>query len=327
MHLIKLKRVLGVAVLSALAALVLPAAASAASITATTLAATNVTAKAATLNAQVYTGNGTPGDQIVYGFEYGTTTAYGSETEGELSEVGGGYIYPSQTIEGLKPSTTYHFRVLVVGEGKFTYGQDRQFTTAAPGPVGVYLTGKASESPAEQPRIAAEKFPVALSGSQSAENPVVLTVNNRTVKCGGTSFQSELTASTSSLPLSAQYESCTGFGLPTTVNMNSCRYQLNVSNAGPPYGGTWGVSCGKEGDAIEINVNGGTCTLTIAGQSGAGEVALANTGEGQERRVALTLQVKGLKVTVKGSIQSCGTNGLRENTNLTGWVSLKGVEA
>jgi Bacterial Ig-like domain len=72
-------------------------------------------------------------------FEYGTTLAYGESIEcGFVSEISA--FPPSDTaavpvfarIYGLSPSTTYHFRIVAVGEGGTAVGGDETFTTVAP---------------------------------------------------------------------------------------------------------------------------------------------------------------------------------------------------
>jgi hypothetical protein len=73
-------------------------------------------------------------------FEFGATTAYDRTIEcGFVGETMS--AFPPDTtaavpvfvrIFGLAPSTTYHFRIAVVGEGGTAYGDDASFTTQAP---------------------------------------------------------------------------------------------------------------------------------------------------------------------------------------------------
>ena len=72
-------------------------------------------------------------------FEYGTSIAYGESIEcGFVSGIGG--FPPAATaavpvfvrIFGLTPSTTYHYRIVAVGEGGTSYGADATFTTLPP---------------------------------------------------------------------------------------------------------------------------------------------------------------------------------------------------
>jgi hypothetical protein len=64
-----------------------------------------------------------------YRFQYGPTTAYGSETPAvDLgSEI---TVQPvAATLAGLNPGTTYHFRLVATNEAGMGYGHDQTFTT------------------------------------------------------------------------------------------------------------------------------------------------------------------------------------------------------
>jgi predicted lipoprotein with Yx(FWY)xxD motif len=53
-----------------------------------------------------------------YRFEYGTTTAYGTSVPVPDADIGSAneFINVQQTISGLQPNTTYHFRIVAVNE-------------------------------------------------------------------------------------------------------------------------------------------------------------------------------------------------------------------
>jgi hypothetical protein len=63
--------------------------------------------------------------------QYGTTTAYGSQTVLDTTKV----TSHSQTLSGLAPSTLYHFRVRSSNAGGLTTSTDFTFTTAAAPPA------------------------------------------------------------------------------------------------------------------------------------------------------------------------------------------------
>jgi hypothetical protein len=71
-------------------------------------------------------------------FEYGTTTSYGAEAECALSSGGAFTPYGTSAVPvfarvfDLSPSTTYHFRIVAVGEGGTATGSDQTFSTRAP---------------------------------------------------------------------------------------------------------------------------------------------------------------------------------------------------
>ena len=101
--------------------------------TATTSPASAVGLTSATLNGSVNPNS----DSTTYRFEYGTTTAYGTQTP--VAPVGSdaGDHAVAHAIAGLAPNTTYHYRVVATNAfGFVTRGADVAFTTpAAPAPA------------------------------------------------------------------------------------------------------------------------------------------------------------------------------------------------
>ena len=75
--------------------------------TPTTLPATHITAKTATLNATIPTGN----LQTSWEFQYGLTTGYGKVTKVTVIPSGKGTQVVHAEINKLTPNTTYHFRI------------------------------------------------------------------------------------------------------------------------------------------------------------------------------------------------------------------------
>jgi hypothetical protein len=98
---------------------------------ATTNAATSVTAEAATLNATVNDN----GDAVAVSFDYGTTSAYGSNvgaTTGGTVPQGAGNTAASVSLSGLICGSTYHYRVrasYAAGTSIQVKGADQSFTT------------------------------------------------------------------------------------------------------------------------------------------------------------------------------------------------------
>jgi DNA-binding beta-propeller fold protein YncE len=92
-----------------------------------------LSAEVTTSEAKLGAGVNPGGEPTTYRFEYGTTTAYGNSTpspEGSVGENFGGHTVWAAA-GGLKPGTTYHYRVVasngLAPEG--VYGEDRTFTT------------------------------------------------------------------------------------------------------------------------------------------------------------------------------------------------------
>jgi hypothetical protein len=92
--------------------------------------ATGIQTTAATLNGRLNSLSGS--ESVEVSFEWGTTTDYGNETTPELRAESGDI---SASLSGLKPDTTYHYRLKVVGREGAKYGPDRQFTTGPAPPV------------------------------------------------------------------------------------------------------------------------------------------------------------------------------------------------
>ena len=104
--------------------------------------ATQVTATGATLNGAVATG----GRTTYYSFQWGTTTAYGHTTPIGTIPAGKGTVAVFALIKGLRPYTTYHFRLASQQQGSTSrpyysiyninaYGQDLTFKTRRIGNV------------------------------------------------------------------------------------------------------------------------------------------------------------------------------------------------
>lgn len=90
---------------------------------------TEVGISTATLNAEV-----NPfGSETTYHFEYGTTTSYGTSApvpDGALPAEDT-ELQVDQSLTGLLPETTYHYRIVAVNSSGTAPGPDRAFTTAA----------------------------------------------------------------------------------------------------------------------------------------------------------------------------------------------------
>ena len=102
---------------------------------ATTEPATKVTSTTATLNGTVVPNQ----SGTTYYFQYGPTTAYGTQTPTQPVN-GMGAKSVSADVTGLSPSTTYHYRLVAVNSAGTTFGADATFTTTASDPDGRRVT-------------------------------------------------------------------------------------------------------------------------------------------------------------------------------------------
>ena len=107
-----------------------------------TQAASSVKGAEATINASVNPRCAA----TTYQVEYGTTTSYGSKVPTSPKSIGSGTaeVAVAQTLEGLSPATTYHYRVVATNGEGITKGEDKTFGTVA-APV---LTSTNPPSPA-----------------------------------------------------------------------------------------------------------------------------------------------------------------------------------
>ncbi len=84
-----------------------------------------------------------------YYFQYGTTTAYGSNTPSTDAGAGTADVPVSANLTGLTSATTYHYRVVAVNSaGTTTLGADQTFTTTTPPAVTTGNVSQASRSSA-----------------------------------------------------------------------------------------------------------------------------------------------------------------------------------
>ncbi len=107
-----------------------------------------------------------------YVFQYGTTHSYGTQTPLAPAGSGSGSITVSQTLTGLKPLSTYHYRILATSPAGATAGNDRTFATG-PVPLSLAIAG------VPNPVVFGSPFLVegTLSGTGAANHAVELQAN------------------------------------------------------------------------------------------------------------------------------------------------------
>jgi hypothetical protein len=113
----------------------------------------------------------TQGLQTQYEFDLGADTSYGSRIFGNAGVELGAQTF-TVSVEGLQPSTTYHYRIVATNIFGTVYGADRTFTTAAvpsaaltapaapvlvPAPAAVAPTITSSAKPKPKPKPKAKK--------------------------------------------------------------------------------------------------------------------------------------------------------------------------
>jgi len=107
-----------------------------------------------------------------YVFQYGTTRSYGAQTPLAPAGSGDSSITVSQTLTGLQPLSTYHYRILATSPAGATAGNDRTFATG-PVPLSLAIAGTPN------PVVFGSPFLVegTLSGTGAANHEVALQAN------------------------------------------------------------------------------------------------------------------------------------------------------
>src|SRR2546423_3694649 len=129
--------------------------------------ASNVTPTSAELHGRV----NPHGRATSFSFQYGTTRQYGGQTPLASAGAGTTSVPVAQAVVGLRPDTTYHYRLVAVGAGTTT-GSDHTFKTPK---IPLSLTVR----PTRNPVVYGNAFILAgtLSGSNNAGSRLLLKVN------------------------------------------------------------------------------------------------------------------------------------------------------
>ena len=112
------------------------------------------------------------GEQTNYVFQYGTTRGYGLQTPLAPAGAGSGGVHVHQTISGLAPLTSYHYRILASNGSGVQAGTDGTFKTAAV-PLSLSIAG------APNPVTFGEAFFIdgTLSGTGAGDHAIELQAN------------------------------------------------------------------------------------------------------------------------------------------------------
>jgi hypothetical protein len=116
-------------------------------------------------------------------FEYGLTTAYGSQTTAFSAGSGTSEVMVSASLAGLAAGTAYHFRLVAISSAGTTAGPDHTFTTTS-----IPLSFQLVSPPGSMPANAPFTIQGTLSGSGSVGREVELQVNPYPYASGLTRF-------------------------------------------------------------------------------------------------------------------------------------------
>ena len=156
------------------------------------------------------------GQATNYYFQYGKTSGYGAQTP--LAPAGNGTISlrMTQSVSGLEPATTYHFRFVATSSAGTAVSPDHTFTTPKV-PLSLQIAGVPNPVPFGEPFLVEGS----LTGTGSANHAIVLQANPFPYTAGfKTVGNAELTNSTG------------GFSFPVVGLLENT--QLRVQTVGAP---------------------------------------------------------------------------------------------
>jgi hypothetical protein len=266
-----------------------------------TSSAISVQAQEATLHGFI----NTEGRAAIYGYEYGTTTAYGNETGiTEVPAGSTGWLEANTVVKGLKPQTTYHFRLIGVNDDGVALGEDRTFTTLPP------------------PTFQADQYPAWLTFEQASFAPLVLTIEGGLkMTCNSITGVGALSEAQSTLTVTPSLSECVAFGLSAKVKANGCSY---ITHAGETYNGpsVMDITC-PSGSSLQIQA--GTCEVTIPAQAALSTVT-SNNFSGD---VYSEFNLSGVKYNkVKdGFLCPLGGTGEKEDGKYVGTASVSAINS
>jgi hypothetical protein len=127
-----------------------------------------VTSNSATLQASLNPN----GLDTTYRVEYGTSASYGASAPAGERDVGSGLtgVSVSVPVQGLQPSTTYHYRFVATNAVKAADGPDRTFTTQGPGGTLALPDGRAWELVSPAQKLGAQVIPESNALIQASED-------------------------------------------------------------------------------------------------------------------------------------------------------------
>jgi hypothetical protein len=112
------------------------------------------------------------GVDTTYYFQYGTSAAYGGQTEVASAGASTHTVGVSRAITGLEPVTLYHYRLIALSAAGTSVGKDRTFTTTK-APLSLAILG----APNPAPYGGTATIEGTLSGTGNASREVILQSN------------------------------------------------------------------------------------------------------------------------------------------------------
>jgi hypothetical protein len=209
----------------------------------TTAAASAVASTAATANGVIPPS----GTQVAYEFQYGTTTSYGQSTVPLVLPANPASENVSARIGGLKPRTTYHYRLVIsisasqaTASGTLLYpvaysGSDATFKTLAPGRLSLTSTRLAVRKTSATVRLRCASS-AGCNGTLTLSRTIVISGKSSPVNLGTASFSLPAQAGrTVTVPLNnlatTALSTATAHQLPATLTAKTTTLQRGFKRA------------------------------------------------------------------------------------------------
>ncbi|HEY2440675.1 MAG TPA: hypothetical protein VGI07_10610 [Solirubrobacteraceae bacterium] len=219
------------------------------------------------------------GNDTTYWWQYGTTNTYGEQTAPTDIGAGSTPVAVSDTLPGLSPTTTYHYRLVASNSAGTTYGYDYMFTTPAAGAAPMQAgagTSQGGGALAEGQLVSPESFTTTASSSPTAPVTTSPTAPVTTSPSAPVTTSSTGPASTSPpAPVSAPHVSTPPVPVPVIVAAPGL-------SGGSRVGATLKLSGGSYRNgtvtAVQFERCAQTCVPVTRGGSGSVTVTAADAG-------------------------------------------------
>jgi hypothetical protein len=242
--------------------------------------ATAITSTSAKLNGTVNPG----AEATSFYFEYGTTTAYGSQTATSPVGSGSADVSVAAPISSLTPNTAYHYRLVAINGSGTTLGSDVSFTTPKR-PAPVVVTGHAGSVTQTSARLTGTVNPEGQTTSYLFQYGTSNAYGSQTPTsaAGSGSANVDVAASLSSLTPNTTYHyrlvatNPTGTSYGHDVTFKTASVPAGVSIAASPGTITFGDGVTLSGHVLAPRPSHPTVTLQAAPSAGGPWADVAST--------------------------------------------------
>jgi hypothetical protein len=246
--------------------------------------AQSVTSASATLAGGVYPN----GSDTTYWWQYGPTTTYGLQTPATDIGSGTAAVPVSDTLPGLSPATTYHYRLVAQNSAGTTYGYDYTLTTAS-----ASVTPEQTASDGTTTTQSSTTQSTTSETPSAATTPVITTTTTATTPTSTTPVSTPPTATTPTTPPANPVATSPGAGVARTpAPVITVRPRLSGAAR---VGATLRVTGGAYRNGTVTSVRFERCarTCVAAGRAGGASHRLTGADAGYYMRAWVTVAGRG----------------------------------